>query len=58
MAIWHKLIINKTFVVPPDTGGPFFEVLSLQPALAVVLYQAIAFVGPDCLNKSIFHHRL
>jgi hypothetical protein len=25
----------------------------LRPALAVVLYQAIAFVGPDFLNKSI-----
>jgi hypothetical protein len=36
--------------------GPFFQnTLSLRPALAVVLYQAIAFVGPDCLNGSIFY---
>jgi hypothetical protein len=48
-AVWHKFIINKTF---------FRSVLSLRLVLAVALYQAIAFVGPDCLNKSIFRRRL
>jgi hypothetical protein len=59
-AAWHKFIINKTFVVPPDAeGGPFIRsALSLRPALAVVLYQAIDLVGLDCLNKSLFRRRL
>jgi hypothetical protein len=30
MAVWHKFIISKTFVVPPDAEEDlFFEVLSL-----------------------------
>jgi hypothetical protein len=59
MAVWHKFIIKKIFVVPPDTEEDLFlEALSLQPALAVVLYQTIAFVGPDCLNESIFYRWL
>jgi hypothetical protein len=55
-AVWHKFLINKN-VVPPDVEEGL-SVLSLRPVLAVVLYQTIAFIGPDCLNKSIFRRRL
>jgi hypothetical protein len=42
-AVWHKFIINKTFVVPPDAEGDLFfrSAFSLRPALVIVLIKPL-----------------